>query len=540
VRRISIGAALAALLFVAGAQGVAESDASGPALIGLHVSNGGSAFAGDGRLLTTISPNHDGFRDRARVVFRLDRVVTVRMTVNRTTGRLRPVYSRAYRLGPGRHVLVWAPKASREPRTYLVRLVVRDRQGRVRSYGSTSATRGREGPVVRIQGVDAAFRSLSYRPGQFAALGVRTDATELEVQLFRSGTEWQETRRADVMLGTPATEPQTIAWRWRRRLHFLRLYLPGRLETGLYFARLTASDGRVGFAPFVLRPRRLGRTAPVAVVLPTSTWEAYNFNDMNGNGWGDTWYAGPPARPATLRVWFGRPFLERGVPFHFRNYDLDFLRWLVWRHHAVEYLADSDLGRFVSGRQLRRSYRLIVFPGHTEYVTTGVYRNVRQYRRLGGHLMFLSANNFYWRVIRRGRSIVRSGRWRDLGRPEAAMIGVQFLVNDGGEHQRPFVVVGARAVPWLFRHTGVHNGSRIGRFGIEIDGRAPSSPPGTRVIAQIPHLIEGRTAQMTYYEGRNGAKVFAFGAFSMAGVATQRPFITMLDNLWARLATRGS
>jgi hypothetical protein len=277
----------------------------------------------------------------------------------------------------------------------------------------------------------------------------------------------------------------------------------------------------------------------VAVVLPTSTWEAYNFNDMDGNGWGDTWYAGPPAHPATLRVWFGRPFLDRGVPYHFRNYDLDFLHWLVWRHHDVEYLADSDLGRFVSGRQLRRSYRLIVFPGHTEYVTPGVYRNVRQYRRFGGHLIFLSANNFYWRVLRRGRSIVRSGRWRDLGLPEAATIGAQFLVNDGGEHQRPFVVRRAGAVPWLFRHTGVHNGSRIGRFGIEIDGRASSSPRGTTVIAEIPHLIEGRSAQMTYYEGRRGEKVFAFGAFSMAGVATQRPFITMLDNLWARLAPPG-
>ena len=535
--RISTAAALVAILFATGAHGGAGGSAEiGPALTGLNVSNGGSRFAGDRRLLATISPNGDGFRDRALVRFKLDRVASVRMTVNSTTGRLRPIYSRTRRLGPGRHTLVWAPRASRQPRTYLVRLVARDRQGGVRAYGSTTASSPQNGPVIRIQGVDAAFRSLSYRPGQFAALGVHTDASELEVQLFRSGTEWQPTRGADVMEGTPVTEARTIAWHWRSRRHFLRIYLPGRLETGLYFARLTASDGRLGFAPFVLRPRRLGRTAPVAVVLPTSTWEAYNFNDMDGNGWGDTWYAGPRSHPVTSRVWFGRPFLNRGVPYHFRNYDLAFLRWLVWRHRDVEYLADSDLGRFVSGRQLRRSYGLIVFPGHTEYVTTGVYRNVRQYRTVGGHLIFLSANNLYWRVLRHGRSIVRAGRWRDLGWPEAATIGVQFLVNDGGEHQRPFIVRRAGAVPWLFRQTGVHNGSRIGHFGIEIDGRAPSSPRGTRVIAEIPRLIQGRTAQMTYYERPNGAKVFAFGAFSMAGVASQRPFITMLDNLWERLA----
>jgi hypothetical protein len=538
MRRILAAAGLVVCVCAVGASSAGTSASSGPLLVGLHLGNGSSPFAGDGRLLTTISPNRDGFRDAALIRFRLLRVARVRMTVNRTTGRLRPVYSHAYRLGPGLHTLRWAPPASRGPRTYLVRLVATDRTGHSASYGTMSAGAG-PSPVIRVQGVDAAFRLESYRPAQFASLSVRTDAAHLEVQLFRSGTEWQETLSPDVMLGTPATAPREIDWRWRSRPHSLRVYLPGRLESGLYFVRLTAGDGRVGFAPFVLRPRRLG-TAPVAIVLPTSTWEAYNFNDIDGNGWGDTWYAGPKAAPATLRVRFGRPFLDRGVPYHFRNYDLDFLHWLFWRKHDVEYLADSDLDRFVSGRQLRRVYRLLVFPGHTEYVTTGVYRNVRGFRDAGGNLMFLSANNFYWRILRRGRTIVRAGRWRDLGRPEAAMIGVQFLVNDGGQHQRPFVVRRAGAAPWLFKDTGVHNGSRIGRFGIEIDGRASVSPPSTHVIAEIPHLIEGKTAQMTYYQTRRGAKVFAFGAFSMAGVATQRPFITMLDNLWTRMAPPGN
>jgi len=538
VGRVLTAAGVVALFLSLGAHGFAASSA--PVLRGLYVSSGDSRFAGDRRLLTTISPNGDGFRDRAFIHFRLTRVASVRMVINRTTGRLHPILTRRYRLGPGRHTLSWRPPPWREPRTYLVRLIVVDRSGSVRSYGTTAATHRRLAPVVRVQGVDAAFRNDSYRSGQFAALGVETDASELEVQLFRSGTEWQQTHGPNVMLGTPVTDPRPVEWRWRSRRHVLRVFLPGKLDSGLYFARLTASDGRVGFAPFVLRPRHLGQTARVAVVLPTSTWQAYNFRDFDGNGWGDTWYAGPPAQPARLRVRLGRPFLNRGVPYHFRNYDLDFLRWLVWRHHDVEYLADSDLGKFVSGRQFRRFYGLVVFPGHTEYVTTRAYRIVRRYRNLGGHLIFLSANNFYWRIVRRGRTIVRSGRWRDLGRPEAAMIGTQFAGNDGGRHQRPFVVRRAGAAPWLFRRTGLHNGSRFGHFGIEIDSRAPSSPRGTRVIAEIPHLIQGRSAQMTYYETSSGAKVFAFGAFSMAGVATQRPYITMLENLWARLAPAGS
>ena len=40
--------------------------------------------------------------------------------------------------------------------------------------------------------------------------------------------------------------------------------------------------------------------------------------------------------------------------------------------------------------------------------------------------MFLSANNFFWRVERDGDVIVKASRWRDLGRAEAALVGVQY------------------------------------------------------------------------------------------------------------------
>ena len=47
--------------------------------------------------------------------------------------------------------------------------------------------------------------------------------------------------------------------------------------------------------------------------------------------------------------------------------------------------------------------------------------------------------------------------------------------------------------------------------------------------------LAGRHAEMTYYETARGAKVFAFGAFTLAGVATQPPMKQLLDNLWTRL-----
>ena len=66
----------------------------------------------------------------------------------------------------------------------------------------------------------------------------------------------------------------------------------GNWPSGLYFALLRAPGGRVGYAPFVLAPARLGEHR-IAVVMPTQTWQAYNFRDDNGDGKPDTWYATP-------------------------------------------------------------------------------------------------------------------------------------------------------------------------------------------------------------------------------------------------------
>ena len=113
------------------------------------------------------------------------------------------------------------------------------------------------------------------------------------------------------------------------------------------------------------------------------------------DGVGDSWYADP----AHLTIETSRPFLSRGVPFRFKAYDLPFLRWLDRTGKRVDVLSDRELDR-TTGDELARAYRLIVFPGHHEYVTEAAYDAVERYRDLGGNLAFLSANNFYWKVTR--------------------------------------------------------------------------------------------------------------------------------------------
>ena len=523
-------------------------DVVAPKLSQFRAHNRSRPFAGDGRMLTTISPNRDGLRDFARIRFTLEERARVTFQVARTSHVLDPVYRRSTVLGAGPKTFTWYPRRTAPARTYLVRITLRDRAGNRRTYGSSNATNGRRvtAPVVRVLGLEAAFTRESYRPGQIATLAVSTDAPWFKLVIARAGGEDVPTYDDTIMHGVPVTKPRWVRWTAKRdRTHTLRVRI-GSWGSGLYFVRLVSSDRRTGFAPFVLRPTKPGG-GRVAVVLPTNTWQAYNFRDGNGNGWGDTWYA----KGGDDRVLLGRPFLRRGVPPHYRKYDLGFLRWLYRTGKQPDFLSESDYGRIGTGEQLIAAYDLIVFPGHMEYVTRHEYDLTQRYRDLGGNLMFLSANNFFWEVRRQGRFLVRQALWRDQDRPEAALLGVQYRANDRGKVQRPFVVRSAATAPWLWAETGLGDGSTLGAelggYGIEIDQMTAHSPPGTLVLADIPDLFgPGLTAQMTYYETPAGAKVFSAGAIDFGGTATKPTARRgeegrwtvgrVLENLWARLA----
>jgi hypothetical protein len=378
--------------------------------------------------------------------------------------------------------------------------------------------------------VEAAFPQESYGPGAIATLVLFNRAPRVTVRIFHVGPEHTRTYGYSELQGVPVNATQSIGSVHKGSAVEIRI---GEWPSGLYFARLAAADGRVGFAPFVVRPRYLG-VHRVAVVLPTLTWQAYNLRDDDGDGKGDSWYARWKVHTARL----DRPFLNRGVPYNFRNYDLPFLHWLARNGRNADVLSDADLASAPSAQTLAAAYDLIVFPGHHEYVTTREYDLVDGYRDLGGNLAFLSANNFFWRVVKHGNVIEKTEQWRDLGRPESSLIGVQYRGNDGGGHRGAWIVRDAGAAGWLFAGTGLRDGSSFGSGGVEIDKTCGDSPDGTQVLAEIPNLFgRGFTAQMTYYETPAGAKVFAAGAFSLASAVLGDPVVRkLMGNLWRQLA----
>lgn len=509
--------------------------APAPKLLDLRVSNGSTPYAGDRPLLTTVSPNGDGFRDRAVVGFRLTKSATVELdvlqTVNVKRGKntVQTISSVRHAFSAGRHRLVWTPARSLPSGTYVLELTVTDTQGRRRIYNDLPlAGRVRiRAPVVRIQriGVSVGAR---YMPGQTAVASVATDARQLEVDVlsFRNGRGAVDPKTG----ASPIAPPVALAWRGHRKAPGrVRIHI-GDWPSGLYFVRITSKDRRVGYAPFVVRPQVLG-TSRIAVVLPTNTWQAYNFADADGDGWGDSWYVNGAFR----RVDIGRPYSDSGIPLRFRDFDSAIIAWLSARGN-VDFLTDLDLEHVASGDLLAHVYDLIVFPGHEEYTTAHEYNVVRRFRNLGGNLMFLSANNFFWKVVFQGQVMRRVGEWRNLGRPEASVVGVQYVANNYGIHQGAYIV-NTTGAPWVFAGTGLANGQSFGRYGYEIDIRSPASPPGTILLASIPDLMgPGRTAEMTYYETAAGAKVFAAGALNFGASVGDPVVARILDNLWARLS----
>ena len=292
-------------------------DATAPELQGLRADNGSSTrFDGDGPLLTTISPNGDDFRDKANFTFRLLEPATVTMDVTRTVKVPSVTYTTTTHLEPGLHTLTWAPATNTNPRTFLIRFTAVDTAGNKIVYGAPNAFVGRypKGVVVRVQGIDAGAAQPSYAPGQVARIHIATDEPSFDVRMFHSGPETVVTYADNQFAGVDVgIEPIHIDWtKYQSEQHSITFQVPN-VPSGLYYLQLSGADGRVGYAPFVVRPAILGAASRVLVILPTNTWEAYNFQDVDGNGYGDTWYAGPP----NGRVDLSRTYIARGQPPRF-------------------------------------------------------------------------------------------------------------------------------------------------------------------------------------------------------------------------------
>ena len=316
--------------------------------------------------------------------------------------------------------------------------------------------------------VTAYFPEQSYAAGSTAELRIIDRASDVRIQVLRAGMSAARISANDVMTGKPVTGVRRHRRGGRqpdcrcppRRALAERLVLRpshrSRRTHRLCDVRPAAAPTRHAAPSRSCCPRRHGRRTTSA----TGTATAFPTRGT---------------RRATPRR-SSRPFLNRGVPPHYKYYDHRFLAWVNLTGRKADFLSDADLNG-TSGAALRKAYRVLVFEGHHEYVTEHEYDTVTRFRDLGGNLMFLSANNFFWKITIHDHVMTRVAKWRDLGRPEAALIGVEYFHNDMGEHRGPWVVRPAAAeLRWLIDGTGLTPGMSFSSGGIEADDVTSDSP----------------------------------------------------------------
>lgn len=226
--------------------------------------------------------------------------------------------------------------------------------------------------------------------------------------------------------------------------------IPQDWPSGLYFARVNAgivvdpplyetderglSIGQQRYSldiPFVVRGGNPGVQSSILVILPDTTYAAYNFWGGRslygfqssivpmGDPWGRiVWSYGSPLdgdpsagpdnhqTPRAFRIALERPYnnippvggVPDGLP-KWQVWEVPLIRWLARQQIPVEWCLATDIHRDqVEDTNLLRNYKLVVSLGHDEYWSAEMRENVQGFVKAGGNAVFFSGNVCWWQI----------------------------------------------------------------------------------------------------------------------------------------------
>ena len=204
----------------------------------------------------------------------------------------------------------------------------------------------------------------------------------------------------------PNPDPQTglVDANWQPSL---QIQTSADWVSGVYLAKLTASDGSVGYAVFVLRDD--SSTAEVLYQVPVNTWQAYNA--WGGKSLYD--YNSPGGRAS--KVSFNRPYDGSGADGFF-NGDLNMIEYLESQGYNVAYVTSVDVQ---ANPNLMANHKVFLSNFHDEYWSMQMRNNVTAWRDQGKSLAFFDSNNIYWQVRFESSSAVylRDSNFANLNSP---------------------------------------------------------------------------------------------------------------------------
>ncbi|OLE71156.1 MAG: hypothetical protein AUI36_03005 [Cyanobacteria bacterium 13_1_40CM_2_61_4] len=317
---------------------------------------------------------------------------------------------------------------------------------------------------------------------------------------------------------------------------------PTDWTSGIYLAKLTADpSGKQSYIIFVVRDD--DRPSQYLFQSSITTYQAYNnwggkslydYNSTGGRAAKVSFnrpYAVGPQPGAAAGVGAGElltTYVPEVVSPYPAGWEYNMVRFLERSGYDTTYSTDVDLHE---NANLLGNHRGFLSVGHDEYWSLEMRTNVINARDAGVGLAFFAANVSYWQIrfepspvtgavdrtevcYKDSRDPVtgplQTIRWRDLGMPEAAFIGVMYLADRvNGDIQIQ------NTGNWVFAATELADGTRLtGLLGYEVDAVTTSSPAGITVLTNsaIPGTAPVQYSQMSTYTAASGATAFATGS----------------------------
>jgi hypothetical protein len=224
--------------------------------------------------------------------------------------------------------------------------------------------------------------------------------------------------------------------------------VPPTATSGIYLAVAVRNGTPVSHIPFIVRDDD-GRSDLLFQTSDT-TWQAYNEYSAS------LYTGGPGPQNGAYKLSYNRPFTTASdAPEDWIfNAEYPMVRWLERNGYDVSYFTGVDSDRL--GAEIRE-HRAFLSVGHDEYWSGGQRANVEAARDRGVSLAFFSGNEVFWKTrwenghrtlvcykeTHAGDKIDPTGTWTgtwrdprfsppaDGGRPENALTGQLFMVNDG-------------------------------------------------------------------------------------------------------------
>lgn len=321
--------------------------------------------------------------------------------------------------------------------------------------------------------------------------------------------------------------------------------------SGVYASQLKSPQGKEHNVMFVVRPSTPQRQ--IAVLVPTNTYNAYNFwggHNQYTSGQAGAQRTVSMRRPNMGTSWDNVYRTAPGIIDHLLHSDLKLLRWMTSKSVSYDCYADTDL--HATGSTWLRTpaqggnYKALVLTTHPEYFSQAARDNVVAFQNNGGRIIYLGGNGIYERVqyTADGNAVVfrRADGSRDVyansGQSEAQILGVSHYQPTYMSFS-PYQVRDTANNPFT-EGTGLSEGDVFGSVsdaiaasGWEVD-RRQIAVPGSVLIAEGLNKTGG--AEMLYVPPlATKGWVFSAGSLSFTGsVPTDTAVQKLLQNVFTQ------